>query len=235
MAQAPIIEYDAYIISPGYNLEITSVGTPTLKATYDDFPTDASGIAAHCTLRISYTNVRWTVNPDNSVTVTGNIVDTDLVRTATGVSSSQSQKITTRFNNSQTFQQTVSTASSGSYNLNIPNSFSVTVQPSLTPQPTRVASIEFTNDNTSSGNPPDKFFLGIVITNPNPPDYRPGAIRNNSGVWLSHNRSGGSAHIRNSAGKWIEMRTIAGLVESDNPPSIRVGNKWFNQRKLGKE
>ena len=66
-------------------------------------------------------------------------------------------------------------------------------------------------------------------------DYRPGAILNSSNVWLSHNRSGGTAHVLGSDSKWREMRTINGLSASDNPPSIRLNNKWFNQRKIGKE
>lgn len=234
MAQAPIIQYDAHIISPGYNLVVTSSGG-NVTATYDDFPTDASGVVAHCTLSISYTNVQWVINSDNSVTVTGEISGGTLVRTATGVSSSQSQLITTKFNGAQTFSQTVSTASSGTYNLNIPNSFSVTIPPSLNPQPQGPAAIEFKNDNTTSTNPPDEFFLGVIITNPNPPDYRPGAILDSGGIWQSHNRSGGEAHILTNGGTWQEMRTIGSPTDMGNPPSIRKNNDWYNQAKIGKE
>lgn len=235
MAQAPIIEYNAKIVSPGYNLHITSSGR-TVTATYDDWPTDASGIAAHCSLTISYVNVRWTINSDNSVTVTGNISGGVLSRTATGVQSSQSQEITASFNDVQTFRQTVQTDSSGTYNLHIPNSFSVTIPPSDNPQQATPAAIRFKNDNLSSSNPPDEIYLGIIITNPNPPDYRPGTIRNSNGVWLSHNRTGGEAHILTSdSGSWREMRTEGNLTVAGNPPSIYINSKWMNQRKIGKE
>lgn len=65
-------------------------------------------------------------------------------------------------------------------------------------------------------------------------DYRPGTIRNSSGTWVSHNRSGGTAHIRN--GSWKEMKTSGGHSEKGNAPSIMDQNKtWLNQLKLGKE
>lgn len=235
MAQGPIISYNAYIISPGLNLQINGVGTPNLTATYDDWPTDASGVAAHCMLSISYTNIQWTIADDNSITVTGNITGGTLVRSGTGASSSQQQLVTAKFNNNEVFSQTVNTASSGTYNLNLPATFSVTIPPSNNPQPAYPAAIEFKNDNTTSQNPPDQFYLGIIITNPNPPDYRPGATINSSSVWLSHNRGVGKAHVLSSALRWGQMRTLNGLVDSGNPPSIRHNNKWMNQRKLGKE
>lgn len=235
MALAPIIQYNAYIISPGYNLAISGAGTPNLTATYDDFPTDASGVVAHCTLSISYTNIQYVINNDNSVTVTGNISGAQLVRTATGVTSSQSQLITALFNGSQTFSQTVASASSGTYNLNIPNSFSVTIPPSNNPQPQGPAAIQFRNDNTTSTAPYDEFYLGILITNPNPPDYRPGAILDGSNLWQSHNRSGGTSHILTGGGTWAEMRTEGGLSAYGNPPAIRYQDKWSNMREIGKE
>lgn len=235
MAQAPIISYDAHIITPGYNLQI-SVSGSNVSATYDDYPTDASGVAAHCSLSISYTNVHWVINSDNSVTVSGNITGGVLTRTHTGVASSQSQLITATFDGHKIFRQTVSTASSGTYYLNLPVSFSVTFPPSDNPQPSYVASIDFKNDNTTSSNPPDEFYLGIIVTNPNPPDYRPGTIRNSNGVWLSHNRTGGEAHILTSdSGSWREMRTEGNLTVAGNPPSIYINSKWMNQRKIGKE
>ena len=64
-------------------------------------------------------------------------------------------------------------------------------------------------------------------------DYRPGATLDN-GLWLSHNRGAGKAHILGGDSKWKEMRTVNGLASSDNPPSIRT-DKWYNQRRLGKE
>lgn len=78
----------------------------------------------------------------------------------------------------------------------------------------------------------DLFRMGITFKNILPADYRPGATLNS--VWLSHERTGGKAHILTSGGTWREMRTNNGLEESDNPPSIRT-TKWMNQRKIGKE
>lgn len=77
--------------------------------------------------------------------------------------------------------------------------------------------------------------MGVKFVNILPPDYRPGATLDSNSLWQSHNRETGKAHILGANGKYIEMRTIAGLEDSDNPPSIRVNNKWFNQRKIGKE
>lgn len=230
MASAPIITYNVKVISPGYNLHVETSGS-SVTATYDDLPTDASGVTAHCSISVAYTNIQWTINNDNSVTVTGNISGGTLVRTATGVSSSQHQAITALFNGARTFNQTVSSASSGSYNLNIPTSFSVTVPPSLNPQPQGPAAIKFKNDNTTSTSAPDEFYVGILIKNPNPPDYRPGQCLH-SGTWQSHNRSGGSANVLRS-GTWTEMRTINGGDASGDPPTIRTNGGWKNQRKIG--
>lgn len=66
-------------------------------------------------------------------------------------------------------------------------------------------------------------------------DYRPGATLDSGRLWQSHNRNGGKAHILGADSKWKEMRTISGLESSDNPPSIRLNNKWYNQRRIGKE
>lgn len=74
--------------------------------------------------------------------------------------------------------------------------------------------------------------MGLTFKNILPADYRPGATLNS--VWLSHDRTGGKAHILTSGGTWREMRTVDGLTASDNPPSIRT-TKWMNQRKIGKE
>lgn len=63
-------------------------------------------------------------------------------------------------------------------------------------------------------------------------DYRPGAILD--GVWKSHNRSAGTAHIYDGT-KWVEMKTSDGHSASENPPSINDGTKWVNQNKIGQE
>lgn len=235
MALPPIIDYDAYIVSPGVNLTLTGRGTPSISAAYGDFGSDGGSAKANCVLAINYTNIGYVINDDNSITVSGNINGAILTRTATGVASPDNQQVIATFNGVQTFNQLIATASSGTYDLNIPSSFSVTIAPSLNPQPQYPASIFFSNDNTTSPAPPDQFYLGIIITNPNPPDYRPGAILDGSGVWQSHNRSGGEAHILTGGGNWSEMRTLGAPSAMGNPPSIRKNNAWYNMAKLGKE
>lgn len=81
----------------------------------------------------------------------------------------------------------------------------------------------------------DIMAMGVEFKNILPADYRPGAIRNSGGTWLSHNRSGGEVHVRNANGVWIEERTLGGGTDCGNPPSIRKDNKWFNQQLLGKD
>lgn len=99
------------------------------------------------------------------------------------------------------------------------------------------STVHYTNDAHFTGGGQeglydDVFRMGITFKNILPADYRPGATLNS--VWLSHERTGGKAHILTSGGTWSEMRTNNGLEESDNPPSIRT-TKWMNQRKIGKE
>ena len=86
-----------------------------------------------------------------------------------------------------------------------------------------------TSDPRSTG---DWMNMGVHFINDMPPDYRPGAILKN-GEWLSHNRNGGEAHILCS--RWSEMRTDNGHTENDNPPSIRMENRWTDQLLIGKE
>ena len=182
-----------------------------------------------CTISISYTNIQYTINDDNSITVTGEISGGVLTRTLVA-SSTNKQEITAWFNNQQVFYQIVDTGSSGTYDLNIPNTFSVTIPPSTNPQYSWPASIHFKNHNTGSSHAPDEFNLGLGILNPNPPDYRPGE-RKSGQQWLSHNRNGGSANVM-VRGTWTEMRTISG---TGNPPLIRRNNSWVNQSKIGVE
>lgn len=81
----------------------------------------------------------------------------------------------------------------------------------------------------------DEFALGVEFENILPVDYRPGAIRDSGGTWWSHNRDGGEVHILTEGGTWREERTVAGGVDSDNPPSIRTDSKWVNQQLIGKD
>lgn len=95
----------------------------------------------------------------------------------------------------------------------------------------------YTNDAHYTGGGQEGLYddimrMGLTFKNILPADYRPGATLNS--VWLSHERTGGKAHILTSGGTWKEMRTVDGLTASDNPPSIYT-TKWMNQRKIGKE
>ena len=231
MAVGPTYRYDANLLSPGVDLTLTGAGTPNLTATYSDYGgvSEAESLKARCTISISYTNIQYTINNDNSITVTGEISGGTLTRTLVA-SSTNKQEITAWFNNQQVFYQIVDTGSSGTYDLNIPDTFSVTIPPSTNPQYSWPASIHFKNHNTGSSHAPDEFNLGLGILNPNPPDYRPGK-RKSGQQWVSHNRNGGSANVM-VHGAWTEMRTISG---TDNPPLIRRNNSWVNQAKIGVE
>lgn len=235
MAVGPVFTYDAYIISPGVDLTLTGVGTPYLTATYGDYggQAEVGGLKATCTIIINYTNIQYTINNDNSITVSGDI-NGGILRRQYVSSSNNQQELTSWFNNQQTFHQIIGTSQAGTWDLNIPNTFSVTIPPSMSPQTQWPAAIHYKNHNTRTTLPPDEFYFGLGILNPNPPDYRPGAIRDNA-VWQSHNRANGEAHILGANNRWIEMRTLDGGSGFGNPPSIRKNDKWTNQRKLGKE
>ena len=231
MAVGPTYTYNANLLSPGVDLTLTGVGTPNLTATYGDYGGvgEAESLKARCTISINYTNIQYTINDDNSITVTGEISGAVLTRTSVA-SSTNKQEITAWFNNQQVFYQIVDTGASGTYDLNIPDTFSVTIPPSTNPQYSWPASIHFKNHNTGSSHAPDEFNLGLGILNPNPPDYRPGK-RKSGQQWVSHNRNGGSANVLVN-GAWTEMRTISG---TGNPPLIRRNNSWVNQSKIGVE
>lgn len=238
MAAPPIYTYDAYIISPGVDLTLTGVGTPNLTASYGDWGGvgEVISLKANCTISISYTNVNYTIGSDNSITVTGTISGCQLARSFVA-QSSNTQEVTVWIGGREVFHQFIGTSQAGNWDL-IPNAsdrnFSVTIPPSNNPQTQWPAAIHYLNHNTGTTNPPDEFYFGLGITNPNPPDYRPGALRDNNGVWLSHNRNGGEAHVLVN-GVWREMRTQGAPTEKGNPPSIRKDNSWGNMAKFGRE
>ena len=100
------------------------------------------------------------------------------------------------------------------------------------------STVHYTNDAHFTGGGQeglydDVFRMGITFKNILPADYRPGATLNS--VWLSHDRTGGSAHILTSGGTWSEMRTVGSPTELGNPPSIRKNNAWYNMAKIGKQ
>lgn len=241
MALPPVITYGGRPISEGVDLHIEpdpryDHTTPHRTATYGDYGgvEESDNLKARCEVEISYSNISYVINNDNSITVSGNITGGILRRTFVA-SSTNHQEITVRFNGQQTFHNFINTDQAGSWDLNIPHSFSVTIPPSNNPQKQYPAAIYFKNHNTGSTLPPDEWELGIEILNPNPPDYRPGAILDGNGVWQSHNRSAGDAHILTTGGTWRQLRTDNGLAAMGNPPSIRYQNAWHNQRRLGKE
>lgn len=76
--------------------------------------------------------------------------------------------------------------------------------------------------------------------------YRPGAVFYSTddtdpwtqvGEYDSHNRTAGNARILPTDGGtvWTEMRTIGAPTELGDTPSIFHDDKWYNQKKLGKE
>jgi hypothetical protein len=239
MAVGPEYKYDANILSPGVDLTLTGVGTPNLTATYGDYggAGESGNKKATCTISIDYTDVNYVINNDNSITVTGTISGCYLARTFVA-SSTNTQEVTVWINDRQVFHDYIGTSQAGTWNL-IPNaadrSFSVTIAPSNNPQFQWPASIHYKNHNTRSSLPADEFNLGLGIKNPNPPDYRPGAILDGNGVWQSHNRSAGDAHILTTGGTWQQLRSDNGLAAMGNPPAIRYQDAWHNQRKIGKE
>lgn len=229
----PNIDYDVDVIHTGANLRVEGEGTPNITAIYDDVA--AVGTLATCHLNIQYSNVQWTLNNDNSVTVTGNITNAALVRSKVYSGSNGLMfNIWANFNGERKFSTTVIGASSGTYNLNFPSSFSITVPPLTT---STAASIHYFNQWTQGGSDPsyqpDEFTVGLIVTNPNLPDYRPGKIWDGS-TWKSHNRVAGFEKINTSPSTTKEMRTQDGGVGTGNPPTI-YNATWKNQRKIGSE
>lgn len=231
----PTIDYSATVVQGGVNLTINGDHTPNIAALYGDFMNNGQTLLANCQVSISYSNVQWTLNNDNSVTVTGSITAATLTRTKVYQGSSGLLfNIYADFNGARRFSTTVVGASSGTYNLNFPSSFSITVPPLTT---STAASIHYFNQWTEGGSDPhyqpDEFTVGLIVTNPNLPDYRPGKIWNGS-AWVSHNRAAGFEKVNTSSSTTREMRTQDGGVGTGNPPTI-YNAAWKNQRKIGSE
>ena len=226
----PTLNYSAVIISQGFNLTLEGDGTPDITGIYDDVRSDHT-VYANCRVHIKYSNVQWTLNNDNSVTVTGSIVSDSLRRT--GVYSGTTNvdyEIWVDFNNQRRFSAVAHAETSGTYDLNLPSTFSVTVPPQTT---STAASIHYYNKAIGYPYDPDEFTIGLIVTNPNLPDYRPGKIYNGSN-WMSHNRAAGFEKIYTSASATREMRTQNGGVGTGNPPTIYNAD-WINERKIGQE
>lgn len=79
----------------------------------------------------------------------------------------------------------------------------------------------------------DAMWVGTNFRNILPKDYRPGCVLNN-GVWLSHNRTGGTCHIL-SNGSWQEMRTVGGPTAMGDTPAVYQNGKFYNMNQIGAE
>jgi len=66
-------------------------------------------------------------------------------------------------------------------------------------------------------------------------DYVPDCVRDENGVWLSHNRSGGDLKMYDGT-KWsTNLKTVGDGDLMGDPPSIYSDGKFYNRRRLGKE
>ena len=187
----------------------------------------------------------WTATRDNRnyYHITVNTVINSIVRTKIGNPSAYSVYMFARRNasgsNIWTSGGCVNAAASGTNATNV-NMGTTTID--LPPGQSAVAhGTVYFRSNTcghNNANPPsiyvDEFWLGVNFRNTLPPDYRPGKTWIGSN-WVSHNRSGGAANIRNGSNSWVEMRTSDGGVGTTNPPYIRHTDAWKNMRETGLE
>ncbi len=98
------------------------------------------------------------------------------------------------------------------------------------------STVHYTNDAHFTGGGQeglydDVFRMGITFKNILSADYRPGKVWNGS-AWLSHDRAGGAANVRN-ASSFVEMRTVDGPIGTGNPPLIRDASTYHNMRLIG--
>ena len=244
---APILRYYFQSIHTGRDMVPFGEGTPNLGVTYGDYtglaPDTNANRKANCRVTISYSNVDWTLNADNSVTVSGRINAAVLQRTATGVPSNGHQDIWCWFGDPEVeiTHLYVGSGSSGTYDL-VPaqyRDFTFTIPASQNPQEYVFGALHYKNRfserpiELDATIPPDEFRVGLFITNPNLPVYRPGKILDNADTWQSHNRSGGKDDVRTSGQSWQTMVTAEGGVLRDNPPMIVDTSGFVNMRKIG--
>lgn len=242
----PILSYRYQSIAEGKDMRPFGEGTTTLGVTYGDWTGnnfDYNGSKkASCKVTISYSNVRSVVNADNSVTVTGRITKAELKRTSTGVPTRCHQDVWVWFGDPETqvFHINISSGQSGTWDL-LPNQykdFSFTIPASNIPTEKEYAAIHFKNrcsEKPASWDPqypPDEFKVGLFITNPNLPVYRPGKVLDNNNAWQSHNRSGGVDNVYTGS-NWQTMPTSDGHNSSDNPPLIMTNSLFVNMLKIG--
>lgn len=229
----PVIDYSAKILQPGINLTIEGNHTSNITAIYDD-EVVGIGLMATCRVNIQYSNIQWTLNNDNSVTVTGNVTACSYSREDkySGTYTALGWDVWAEFDGQRVFSAVVYGDTAGTYQLmQTPRQFSITVPPQT--EDYSAASIHFFSGPIGYSYTPDEFTVGLLIDNPNLPDYRPGKIYNGSN-WMSHNRAAGFEKINTSASTTREMRTQDGGVGTGNPPTI-YNSTYLNQRKIGQE
>ena len=233
----------AGVLSGDTSLHTTDVlsGTSTAQYYYLDSNVVTSGTANTSRVVIRVTDT-WTVSFDsrNNLTVSVSSVLDSIVRDNVNGNPAGSSNLARDMN---AYQYEGGTSLWYYRDTNISAAKTIATNISLgthvfTLAPGQMASrhsMFFFNKTVGAQTAGDRLNMGVKFVNILPPDYRPGATLDSGSLWQSHNREGGKAHILGSGGTWAEMRTMAGLEGSDNPPSIRLNNKWFNQRKLGKE
>lgn len=242
---APIIRYEFQSIHTGADMKPFGEGTPTVGVTYGDYTGGNWDISAaqkaKCRVTISYSGVNWVLNADNSITVSGRITKAELKREYLSPSIDH-QDVWVWFGDpeQQVFHQQIGSSQAGTWDL-LPSqyrNFSITIPASNSPQEVKAVALHYKNRNTEKPAswddqyPPDEFRIGLFVTNPNLPTYRPGKILDNADHWQSHNRSGGADNVYTGS-FWQTMPTAAGHEKSDNPPLIMTNSNFVNMLKIG--
>lgn len=216
-------------------------GSVTADYYYHDSPnsSDANSTKVVVTLRDDWTA---SINSRNQLTITLTSTITEIKRTdLTGsVAGDPNRSIyVRRYKGGPILWQIVDVPTYNhviATNINL-GTYTFTLEPGM--DATR-DSLYYRNNTSGHDNdtPPspyvDEIAMGIQFKNILPADYRPGAIKDSGGVWQSHNRDAGEAHILRS-GTWGEMRTIGAPTEKGNPPSIYKDGAWYNQLLIGKD
>ena len=81
----------------------------------------------------------------------------------------------------------------------------------------------------------DDIWFGVLFLNDLPAETIPHAVRDNNGVWLSHNRVGGDLRLWNGS-RWTDnLANTDGGTGFGDPPSVYHNSKYYNARTFGKE
>lgn len=217
------ISYTYDIIQNAQDLNVAPVSNGA-NVTYGDWTGIPLVKRSNNSFTIRYNNISQTLNANNSVTVSFDVVIGTLTRTVVNPNGPADATVTASIDG-HTFWSFTEPVTVPSSHPGYSRSFSVTVPPLAT---SWLASVHLYNDMLLED---DEFRVGMRIYNPNPPDYRPGMHRV-GGSWQSHNRGVGKADKR-QGGSWGTMRTQDGPNGTGNPPLIRRGGVWRNQSKIG--